>query len=157
VVNAVLLKPLPFRDADRLVGLWHTSQVMGNMLAGQSYATYDTYRRLNRTLADLALYEPTPVNVDESGSRPERVTAARVSARFFSVLGEQPLLGRFFAADEDQAGRDNVIVIGEGMWRSRFGATSQVIGSRVRVDGVVREVIGVVADRGRFPQGDTEL
>lgn len=151
VVNGVLLSPLPFPDPDRIVDIRH-EQPYGNV----SEPEFNDYRRDMRSIERLAAYTGTEVNL-AGDDEPVRVTGARVSDEFFSVLGIAPLLGRTFAPDEEKPAPvpSPVIVISEGIWRSRFGADPKILDREVRLNGIPRRVIGVMPERFGFPERDT--
>jgi putative ABC transport system permease protein len=147
VVNAVLLRPLPYAQPDRLVAVW------SGMLPGE----YVIAKEEARSFAALAAYQPD-VGFGLSGEgEAERISGARVSANFFSTLGAGAVLGRTTAAGEDAPGGDRVVVLGYGLWRSRFGGDTGVVGRTVLVEGVAREVIGVMPRDFRFPDAETQL
>jgi len=166
VVNGVLLRPLPYQGADRLVDLSHTITVSGVSSVDQSDATYLYYRRANRVFAEVAAYRVVSVNLgpDVSGSaastgdaRAERVAAGRVSATLFSVLGIPPLRGRAFTESDDRADAPSVILIGQGVWERKFGGDPSIIGRTLQVDGVAREVVGIMPARFRLPSERTDV
>jgi putative ABC transport system permease protein len=100
VVNGVLLKPLPFAEPDRLVGVWHTAPGLGAPIVNQSPATYLTYRDEGRVFEDIGLWDTSAVAVTGTGE-PERVAALLVTDGTLTLLRVQPLLGRRFTADDD--------------------------------------------------------
>src|SRR5262249_10069323 len=124
VVDAVLLRPLPYRSADRLVDLSHTLEVSGAAHVDESDASFLYYRRAKRTFVDIGAYVATAVNVGPlhttSGGddRAARVAAARISAGTFRVLSVSPLYGRVFRDDEDKPDAGPVVIISERLWRT---------------------------------------
>jgi predicted permease len=153
VVNAVLLRPLPWEAPARLVALWEAPGPgrRNNVSAG----VFADWRRESRSFEDVAAFAPTGVNLVGVGP-PERVRAMRISASGFQVLRARPLLGRTFAPGEDQPGAEKVVVLAEGLWRRRFGADRSVIGTGVQLSGVPHTVIGVVP-ASALPIEDAEL
>jgi putative ABC transport system permease protein len=153
VVNGVLLSPLPFPDADRIVDVRHALPFWN-----VSEPEFRDYRRDLRSIERLAAYTGTELNL-AGDDETVRVTGARVSDEFFSVLGIAPLLGRTFAPDEEQPAQapSPVIVISEGVWRARFGADPKILDREVRLNGVPRRVIGVMPERFGFPERGTGL
>jgi predicted permease len=149
VVDAVLLKPLPFRQPESVVALWETESAPGSYpLTG---ADYLEWRSGNTAFEDMALYSwPTNANVSSSGDN-EGATAVRTQANFFSLLGVDAQLGRTFAAGEDSNGGSHVIVLSDGFWKKHFGADPQVLGKSVRVDDEPYTVIGVMPAWYRLP------
>lgn len=159
VVNTVLLKPLPYGNAERLVGLWHDLPPISIHKANQTPSTYLTYKRLSRTIEDMGLYQEGAVNVLPPGAdaEPQRVSGAYVTASLIPTLGVSPIRGRVVTAEEDVPNGPSLVMIGEGLWRSRFGADPDIIGRTVDVNGVTREVIGVMPANFRFPSAESQL
>jgi putative ABC transport system permease protein len=160
LVEGVLLRPLPFAHPGALVDLSHTLQLQGASRVDQSDATYLYYRRANHVFTDVGAYRTLTVNFSDSGAgertRAERLEAARASASLFALLGVAPLHGRTFRAAED-LGHIPVVLVGERLWRDRFGADPRIIGRHLVVDGVQTEVVGVVPARFAFPDADAAL
>ncbi len=147
VINAVLLRPLPYPDSDRLVGMYHVSE--GDR-AVMSPANFLDLRKQTRTLEDAAAVDPTEVTITGAGN-PVRIRASEVSASFFDVLRARPLLGRTFAADENEPGKDKVVVLAYGLWQQRFGGRADVVGSTVAIDRVPRTIVGVMPRGFAYP------
>src|SRR5215207_5336724 len=145
VVDSVLLRPLPYKDADRLVVALHGPEAS----APVSPADYADYRRDARSFEGLAAAQAWGVTLG-GGDRPERVAALQVSANLIDVLGVAPLLGRTFAPGEDEAGRARVVLLGHGLWQRRFGANPAIVGSDILLDGQPYTVIGVMPPTFRF-------
>ncbi|HTY41941.1 MAG TPA: ABC transporter permease [Thermoanaerobaculia bacterium] len=145
VVRGILLKPLPYPDADRLVQVWMTGERQGQLRKEIPFAppVLRDWRERNRSFEGLAAYTDWTFNLT-GGAAPERVRAALVSADFFGLLGVRPLAGRTFAANEDAAGHDAVAVISSSFWTRRFGRDPRVVGSSITLDGQSYAVIGVV-------------
>ncbi|HEU4786552.1 MAG TPA: ABC transporter permease, partial [Gemmatimonadaceae bacterium] len=158
-VDGVLLRPLSYPAPDRLVGAWHDMPPIGMMHVNQSATTYFTYETQAHTIEGIGIYDARAANVaDPNGaSEPERVTTAWFTAGMFTVLGVPPVRGRVFADSEDRPGAAPVALISEGRWRSRFGSDPNVIGRSLEVDGVRREIVGVMPRSFRFPSAETEL
>ncbi len=159
VVNAVLIRPLPFADPDRLVGMWHSAPGFGAAQVGQSLGTYFFYRRENHSFENTGVYEETAVNLSDrrSDATPERVQGSRVTATLLTTLGVSPMLGRNFSEAEDRPGGPRVALISEALWRSRFSARRSIIGETIEVDGESHTVVGVMSGRFRFPRAETRL
>jgi predicted permease len=164
VINGVLLRPLPYPRAERLVDLSHTLAVSGVSRVDQSDATFLHYRRMNRVFTDVAAYRVADVNVGRvSGTttsdetRAERVAAGRVSASVFQVLGIPALRGRAFTENDDRPGAPHVVLIGQRLWERKFGGDPAIIGRQLQIDGVAREVIGIMPARFRLPAERTDL
>ncbi len=159
VVDAVLLRPLPYGNPDRLVGLWHDLPPVSIHKANQTAATYLTYRRLSKQFEDMGIYQRSSVNVVPSGgdAAPLRAGAAYVTASLIPTLGVSPLMGRTFSEADDVPDGPAVVVISEGMWRSTFGADPEILGRSLEVNGRSREVVGVMPARFRFPEAGTQV
>ena len=167
VVNGVLLRALPYGNPERLVGVWFDLPPIGLMHAQQTQTTYYTIQRLARTIDGIGLYQESSANVADPGgtAEPQRLTTARMTATLLPVLRVSPLLGRNFTAEEDAPARSvvgggdpaNVVLISEGLWRTRFGADVGIVGRTIEVNGAARTIIGVLPSRFRFPTAATEL
>jgi predicted permease len=141
VVNGVLLNPLPFPNASRIVSLF---QDKPNFPKGSiSYPNLLDWQRENRTFEAIAGYRWSDGNITGLGQA-EEVRSERVSATFFLILGVNPMLGRNFAPEEDRQGADPVIIISEGLWKRKFASEADIIGRRLIVDGHGRTIIGVI-------------
>jgi predicted permease len=156
IVDAVLLRPLPYPRADRLVGLWQTLPGLGLEQVGLSDATYLLYRGHRRALAEMAIYRRGLVNLT-GGDAPERVPSARATTTLFAVLGVAPALGRAFDAAEERPGAPPVVVLSDALWRRKLGGDPRALGRTVRIDGVTTQVIGVMPEGFAFPHPDTAL
>jgi predicted permease len=141
VVNAVLLNPLPFRNSSRLVTLFQSvpSFPMGSI----SYPNFLDWQRDNHAFEAMAAFRWMDGAITGVGEA-EEVSARRVSANFFPILGVNPILGRNFTPEEDRRGANPTAMISEGLWKRKFGSDPNVIGKRVIVDGQGRTIIGVV-------------
>ena len=152
LVNAVLLRPLPFADPDRLVWAW------GNIRNGSSRASvsppdYLDYRQQNTTFEQFAatFSMPVPLNLTGSGE-PERLTGAGVTGNYFQALGVQPYLGRTFQLENEKPGSDQVAVLSYGLWQKRFGGDASIVNSTIVLDGRTFLVTGVMPQDFNFPQ-----
>ena len=143
VVNAVLLRPLPFAEPDRLVQAFVSSPSLGLPPGGLSAPEFLDIAASRRSLAAVGAFVETDLTVSGNGT-PERVRAAAATASLFRVLGVGAAVGRVFAAEEDRPGAGPVVVLGDALWRRRFGADPAVVGRTVRFDGVPRVVVGVL-------------
>jgi predicted permease len=144
VVNAVLLHPQPYANADRLVFLWSAVPKQNIKETASAYATISEWRHQNRSFDDLAVFDPTSVTLTGAAD-PERVMSIRASANLFPLLGVAPELGRTFTADEVQR-RARVVVLSHGLWQRRFGASPGILGQAVEIDGTSSQVIGVMPE-----------
>ena len=156
IVDAVLLRPLPYPRAERLVGLWQTLPGLGLKQVGLSDATYLLYRGHRRALAEMGIYRTGLVNLT-GGDVPERVPSARATGTLFAVLGVAPALGRAFEPAEERPGGSPVAVLSDALWRRKLGGDPRVLGRTVRIDGVTTQVIGVMPAGFAFPHPDTAV
>jgi predicted permease len=161
VVNAVLLRPLPYDHPDELVNLSHTLQLSGVNHVQQSDASFLLYRRESRSFSAMGAYNDGAVSLDSDGERggagAERGSAGFFSADVLRVLRAVPLRGRIFLDSDDRPGAPPVVLLGERLWRRRYGADPGVIGRRIGIDGISREIVGVMREDFRFPSAGTEL
>ena len=152
VVNAVLLKPLPYRDADRLVWIW------GNVRGGSTRASvsppdFFDYRAQNNSFEHLAASTSVSVPFNLTGAgEPERLNGSAVTTNYFQALGVEPALGRTFLAEEEQEGRNQVVVLSHGLWQRRFGSDTSLVGKTIILDGRGVTVVGVMPAGLQFPQ-----
>jgi predicted permease len=141
VVNGVLLNPLPFHNASRIVSMFEETQ---NFAKGSiSYPNFLDWQRDNRSFEAMAAYRGTDGSITGVG-QPESVRAQRVSANFFPILGVNPILGRNFTSEEDRRGASPTALISEGLWKRKFASDRNVIGQRLIVAGQPRTIIGVI-------------
>ena len=144
VVNAVLLKPLPYPQPDRIVQLMNATP-QGNY-SGASVPKYNIWRAQTQVLEDVAAYEEGGPGVNVSGGdRPEQLRGIHVSYEFFTLFGAKPALGRVFSAAEDRPGGGNVVVLSNGLWQRRFGGNPDVVDKGITLGGEPYTIIGVLA------------
>lgn len=153
VVYAVVLRPLPFPEPDRLVFVSREYQdARSNVSAGH----YRILAERQRVFSELAAVQYSSFNLS-LGETAERTTGAQVSASFFDVFGVRPELGRVFGADEDRPGRGKVVVLSHRLWERRFGADPGIIGRDVRLNGQPHTVLGVMPRRFDLMADSEEL
>ena len=159
LVNGVLLRPLPYADPDRLVGAWHDMPGVSMPKANLTAGLYYTYRENARSLAGIGVYQDGAVNVSDprGGAEPQRIDAAWITESVLPVLGVRPLVGRNFTEAEDLPDAPRVVLVSEGMWRSRFGGDPGIVGRTIEVSGNSYEIVGVMPERFRFPMAATQL
>jgi predicted permease len=159
VVNAVLLRQLPYPESDRLVEPYHTLPGIGIPYTAQSRGTYFHYARTTRTLQSIAAWAQATVNLaDVRGTaEPERIHAARITANLLSTLRVLPERGRGFTANEDVPNGDHVVLISDGLWHRRFGGDASILSRDVRVDGNSYRVVGVMPPGFHYPDARVEL
>jgi len=141
VVNGVLLNPLPYPAAERLVTLFHHKP---NFVNGSiSYLNFLDWQRDNRAFDAMAAYREDTFKLTGLGEA-ENLRAEMLSAGFFEILGVKPVLGRTFGADDDRLGADPTVMISEGLWKRKFGSDPHIVGRAIVLDGKPRTVIGIV-------------
>jgi len=150
-INAILLRPLPYRDSERVMQLsGFVTTEQRTSYGSWSYPDYvDARDALRGVFTDMATHTTQSFNLGGVGE-PERLGGARVSPSLFPLLGIQPALGRFFRPDE--AGDARVAVIGYGVWERKFARAPDIIGRTIRIDGAPHEIIGVMARGMRIPE-----
>ena len=152
LVNAVLLRPLPFAEPDRLVWMWGNIRSGGNR-ASVSPLDFLDYRKQNTTFEEFAAAFSVPLALNLTGSgEPERLTAAGVTGNYFQALGVKPALGRTFRLENESPGRDQVAVLSYGLWQKRFGGDPAIVNKTVTLDGKACEILGVMPKDFNFPQ-----
>ncbi|MGE5724896.1 MAG: ABC transporter permease, partial [Acidobacteriota bacterium] len=144
VVDAVLLKPLPFPNPASLTMVWEDNPTYGLVRNTVAPPNLFHWEQQNHCFSAMAPFVDQPTNLTGAG-QPEQVTAEYVSPNFFSLLGVNPMLGRGFAQGEDQPGKSNVVVLSYGLWKSKFGGDPSIIGQTVQLSGAANTVIGVTA------------
>jgi len=152
VVDAVMLKPLPYPHPERLVSFLETQKA--RRYFSMSLADIPDYNQ-NHTLEGIVHFGDTLMNLTGSGA-PERVAGTRASGNFFDVMGVQPRLGRGFTRSEDRYGAPHVIVLGDEFWRAHFGADPNIVGKSIRMDGEPYQVLGVMPPGFVSPQQFTQ-
>jgi putative ABC transport system permease protein len=152
VVDAILLRPLPCDDPDRLTMIWETAPELGHEQMGVAYANFEDWREQNQVFEGVAAFRGQGC-ILTGVDNPERIQGALVTSDFFPLLRIQAALGRTFVSEDEQRGPQEVVVLSDGLWRRRFGADPEVIGRPLTLDGVVYTVIGVLPSGFDFPVG----
>jgi putative ABC transport system permease protein len=153
VVNGVLLRPLPFKDPDRLVRVWHTPPAKsfpGMTLFSVSAANYFDWQSENHVFERMAIYNYRGFTLT-GVALPLQVDSCAVSSGFFETLGVRPMLGRVFAPEEDQPGHTNVVLLSYRFWQEHFATNPDIVGRNVTMDGSNFLVVGVMPESFRFP------
>ncbi len=149
VVNTVLIQPLPYRDPDQIVGIYHSSAGRRSVMSGPNFVDV---RKQSQTLQDAAAISRSRMILTGQGE-PVRLDAAEVSGTLFDILGVRPILGRTFRDDDNQPGKTHIAILGHSLWRQRFGSEARIVGRRITLDGVPYEVVGVMPEGFAFPTG----
>jgi putative ABC transport system permease protein len=150
-INAMLIRPLPYRDADRLVALHSTREAAGTDWDPVSIADLRDFREQNRVFSAVAALARRSFNLS-TAEEPEVVSGCAVSANLFSTLGVVPLLGRDFRPEEEEPHRGGVALIGYRLWQRQFRGDPAAVGGTLRIDGRVHQIVGVMAERFAFPE-----
>src|SRR6185436_8350582 len=143
VVNTVLLRALPFRDPGALVTILHSYPSLNNLEAPVSARGFKRYRDETKSFEAIAVETGFGANLTGSGD-PERVPGVRVSGDWFKVLGVPPLLGRALTRDDDEPGKEHVVVLSHGVWTRLFAASPTAIGKTIELNGETYTVVGVM-------------
>ncbi len=150
VVNAVLLRPMPYKDDSRLVTIWGADRARGWDLDLVSYSDYLDWKSQNTAFESMGAATDEMFTMTGAGE-PVAVVGYQFSPDFFDTLGVPPLLGRTFARDEDEPGKDHVAVLSYGLWLDRFGGDRRIVGKNITLDGQSYAVIGVMPRTFRYP------
>jgi putative ABC transport system permease protein len=160
VVNATLIRPMPFRDPERLVAVWERSPRTGknNVINPQNFADW---RDRNRSFEKMAAYAPLFQGATITGDgNPESVSGCRVTRDFFAILGVRPVLGRDFQPEDDtlaNAGTEQVALISNGFWQRRYGADTGILGKKLIVQGHPTTVIGILPANFHFLENQADI
>jgi putative ABC transport system permease protein len=156
VVNAVLLRPLPYEGADRIVVIWGDLHRPGVNEIPASAGEYADYRDRSHAFEHIAAYDTAGFTVT-GGGQPEEVDGAVVTASLFPLLGASAQVGRTFLEQEEEAGRNDVALLSHGLWRRRFNANPAIVGQVVPIDGRPTQVVGVMPASFQFPDPAVEV
>ena len=149
LVNAILVRGLPFHEADRIVTVW-TEDDRGRRLS-TSELDYEDWRSQVQSFSELAATLGSTMNVSDEGRPPERVQGAYVTANLFRLIGQSPLIGRDFTTDDDQPGASPVVIIGHRVWQNRYDRDPQVLGRTLKANSKPVTIVGVMPPDMRFP------
>jgi predicted permease len=152
IVNAVLLKGMPFPNPEQLVVML-TRDVRGRQL-GVSLNDFDDWRSSTRTLSGMSIIFSGSFNVSDEGRIPEQYPGAYVSANYYKMIGITPLLGRDFGPEDDVPGGPPVVMLSNAVWQQRYGGDRGVLGTTIRLNGITATVIGVMPQGLGFPQSE---
>lgn len=149
VINGVLLKPLPYDDPDRIVGVWHTAPGLGFQRLNASPATYFTYREEGHVFEKSGIWRSDTATITGL-AEPEQVDIMQVTFDVLPVLRIQPVIGRGFSEKDDTPGTPETVMLSYGYWQRKFGGDPQAVGKRLLVEGRARDIIGVLPQSFRF-------
>jgi putative ABC transport system permease protein len=157
IVYGVTLRPLPYRDPDRLVSLWTRAAKLNLGRVQVNAADHREWQARNHVFEEIALAR-TIANFNLTGDgEPERLFAARVSASTFRVLGVAPAIGRAFVDEENQIGHDRVVILSDGLWRRRFGRDPSIVGRAIMLSGVRHTVVGIMDADFNYPSREIQV
>jgi len=156
VVNTVLLRPLPYKDPDRLVMVWEDATKAGYPRDTPTNANYIDWRDQNQVFEGMAALAYDSFNFTGAGD-PERLPGRRVSASLFPLLGVDPHIGRIFSKAEDQPGSDRVVLLNHGLWQRRFGGDPGIVGKAITLNGASHTVVGVMPAHFQLPASNDQV
>ena len=156
VVNAVLLRPLPFSEPDRVVAVFESNPEKGFKRFSASPPNFMDWRDQNKVFSDIAAYVRSPVALTEHGEA-ARLRTVSASPSLFAVLGVSPFLGRPFVSEEGQRGHDHVAILSHTLWQERFGGDRRVLGQSIQLDGESYEIVGIMPAEFQFPISGADL
>lgn len=156
LVQAFLLRPLPYPDASRLVVVWEQLRVLGIDRFPAPVGDFVDYKNENRAFDDIGAVEDAHF-VLHAGEYPARIVAIRTTANIFPMMGLRAELGRAFSLSENQPGQGNVAVLSNALWHDRFGTDRSILGKDIVLDGTSYQVVGVLAQNARFSLGYPEM
>ncbi|HEX7318320.1 MAG TPA: ABC transporter permease [Pyrinomonadaceae bacterium] len=156
VVNTVLLRPLPYKEPERLVMVWEDDAKHGFPNDTPAAANYHDWREQNQVFEGMAAMADQSFNLTGAGD-PERINGKRVNANLYELLGVAPLHGRTFAAEEDRPGANKVVLLSHALWQRRFGSDVGIVGKTLTLNGEAHTVVGVMPVGFHFPDRDADL
>jgi predicted permease len=156
VVHAVLLKPLPFPQPDRLVQIWESQPAKGYFRNVVNPITFLDWRERTHSFEEMAAVSDGTTNLTGLGD-PLALAGMRVSPQYFSILGVLPALGRSFSAEEGRPGQDNVAILSFGIWQSRFGGDPSAVGRKIMIDGAPSTIVGVMPRGFTLPKYNPDI
>ncbi|MDQ6828142.1 MAG: ABC transporter permease [Gemmatimonadota bacterium] len=159
IVDAVILRPLPYDQSNRLVGLWHSAKGIAIEEVQQSDGSYLLYRKNNRAFEEMGIYQNSAITFADAARNiePQRIPAAYMTASMLPTLRVKPVRGRNFSETEDVAKGPMVALISDRLWRTAFAADRAIVGRTIQINGLSREVIGIMPKDFHFPAVETEI
>src|SRR5829696_539529 len=152
VVNAVVLRPLPYPSPEKLVWIWETSPVNEIKQEVASYPNFNDWRQQNQSFEGMAAFAGSYLFLTSPDGTPERLSGAVVVGDFFKVLGVQPMLGRTFLPEENQGGNQRAVILSHGLWQQRFGGKRELLEQTVMLQGNPFTVVGIMPPQFQHPQ-----
>jgi putative ABC transport system permease protein len=151
-INALLLKPLPFPELDRVVAIWDKLPSRGVLHNEVAMANYLDWQAQSQSFEQLGLYRWWNANLT-GAETPERIQGFLVTANYLDALGMKPIMGRNFLPEENQPGKDAVAIITHSLWQRRFGGDPNILNKTITINSIVRTVVGVMPEHFNFPKG----
>jgi len=155
-VNSILLRPLPYANADRIVYVWLSEASRGIDKSPLSIPELQDYRTQSKTLDGVAAMFDTTLNVSFA-DYPEQISVSLITSNLLDVLGAKPLLGRNFLPEEEVVGNHRVVILSHSLWQRRFGGNPNIIGQSITANGNPRVVVGIMPSDFKFPNRETEI
>ncbi|HEV2806668.1 MAG TPA: ABC transporter permease [Chthoniobacterales bacterium] len=152
LVNGVLLRPLPFPNAERIISIEGKNPAAGITQSNISFLDFTDWSQQTDLFANAAAYWTGEAHLGADGAEPERVPRAGVTAEFFSVLGIQPALGRAFVPEDDKGWPQTVAIISHGLWKRRFGSDPAIVGKQVQMSSMPLTIVGVMPAGFEYPE-----
>jgi hypothetical protein len=156
ITDHVLIRPLPFPEADRLVNLWEDMSPGDYKEMEPSPANYRDWKKMNRSFSGMAAYRSDSVSLVGVGD-PMQVEGAAVTSDLFPLLGAEAAMGRLISPSDDRQGASGVVVLSYGMWQRRFGSDPGVLAKRILLDGKPYDVIGIMSKNFAYPYRTVEF
>ncbi|HUG12481.1 MAG TPA: ABC transporter permease [Opitutaceae bacterium] len=157
VLQAVVLRPLPYPEPDSLVSIWAVNTERNLEAPALSWAKFEAYRERKDVFPELSMSAGNGFTLTEGTGEPEQVFGFHASANFLPILGIQPVRGRQFTQEEDTEGGPKVAMISHQLWQNRFSGDPAIIGRVVQIDGVAREIVGILPERMPVPFNQTAV
>jgi len=155
VVYAVVLRPLPFPESDRLVALWTQTPQFDRL--PMAAANHRDLKSQNTVFEDIAILSAL-ANYNLTGDgEPERLLASRIPANLFPLLRVRPALGRGFTEDENQSGQDRLVILSHGLWQRRYAGDTGIVGKTIRLENIPHTVVGVMSSEFQYPTRDVQI
>ena len=151
-VNGILLRPLPYPNADRLVAIYSQLPARNERGINISWNDFISWRDQNHTVSSIGIWTWTTHTLTGGGGDAERVEGAALSVEMLPMIGVRPALGRVFAASEDRPGAEHVVMLGYGLWQRRYSGDSAIVGRAIDVDGAPATVVGIMPPRFNYPE-----
>jgi putative ABC transport system permease protein len=157
VADAVLLRPIPWENPDRIVLLREINPKQGGDFINPSTANYFDWREQNHVFERMACFRFVYLNLSDNRTEPERVQGFRVSAEFFPLIGVKPALGHSFSAEDELPGRDHIVLLSNGFWQRHYNGDPVIVGTTITVEGEPHTIVGVLPDFTMFRVLDREI